>query len=248
MYLYATVDFSVVLTMCLLPSSETFIRNVLRNVGKHNVDVASLSAADLDQLAGLIADALQVVEQQAEKGYAPRDLQGEDQPEDLQPGDLHPEDLKPEGQEYREQDHTPEADSEDQSTLEISRQQNEETLPVDQRLKASTSVAGKTHTGSQVSDTDRIQSPQKSACYIANPCMILKAQLLYIFSPSYASIFRGTMQNFRSCWLEIFDNMFLLILQKLYMEYCSPGTNYKSMLLSNIQSINKLKYSDTLTY
>lgn len=59
--------------------TETFIRNVLRNVGRHHVDVESLSAADLDQLASLIADALQVVEKQAEKGYRPRDLQTEDQ-------------------------------------------------------------------------------------------------------------------------------------------------------------------------
>ncbi|TTH23512.1 Receptor-type tyrosine-protein phosphatase N2 [Bagarius yarrelli] len=62
---------------------ETFIRNVLRNVGRQNVDVESLSAADLDQLASLIADALQVVEKQAEKGYKPRDLQTKHlQPED----------------------------------------------------------------------------------------------------------------------------------------------------------------------
>ncbi|XP_072524637.1 solute carrier organic anion transporter family member 5A1b [Salminus brasiliensis] len=79
----------------LSPVDETFIRNVLRNVGKHNVDVESLSAADLDQLAALIADALQIVEQQAQQGHAPRDLEGEEQPEDLQHGDLQLEDLQP---------------------------------------------------------------------------------------------------------------------------------------------------------
>ncbi|XP_030629180.1 solute carrier organic anion transporter family member 5A1b [Chanos chanos] len=58
----------------LTPVDETFIQNVLLNVGKHNVDVGSLSPADLDQLARLIADALQVVEQER---YRPssRDLQ-----------------------------------------------------------------------------------------------------------------------------------------------------------------------------
>uniref|UniRef100_A0AAR2LPU8 Protein tyrosine phosphatase receptor type N2 n=1 Tax=Pygocentrus nattereri TaxID=42514 RepID=A0AAR2LPU8_PYGNA len=81
--------------LLVLPLSETFIRNVLRNVGKHNVDIESLSTSDLDQLAGLIADALQIVEQQAEQGYTPRDLEGEDQAGDLQPEDLQTKDLKP---------------------------------------------------------------------------------------------------------------------------------------------------------
>lgn len=63
--------------MCLLVLlfTEIFIRNVLQNVGRHNVDVESLNAEDLDQLASLIADALQVVKKQAEKGYRARDLQ-----------------------------------------------------------------------------------------------------------------------------------------------------------------------------
>uniref|UniRef100_A0A4W4FR60 Protein tyrosine phosphatase receptor type N2 n=1 Tax=Electrophorus electricus TaxID=8005 RepID=A0A4W4FR60_ELEEL len=95
-----------------LPSSETFIQNVLRNVGKHNVDVENLSAADLNKLAALIADALQLVEQQAEQGYTPRDLQEDDQPGDQQRGN----------------------DSGDQIISDKSRQQSEETSSLDERL------------------------------------------------------------------------------------------------------------------
>uniref|UniRef100_A0AAR2JLC9 Protein tyrosine phosphatase receptor type N2 n=1 Tax=Pygocentrus nattereri TaxID=42514 RepID=A0AAR2JLC9_PYGNA len=126
--------------LLVLPLSETFIRNVLRNVGKHNVDIESLSTSDLDQLAGLIADALQIVEQQAEQGYTPRDLEGEDQAGDLQPEDLQTKDLKP-----GDQDQQPGADSENQNASETSRQQNEETSLV-QRFQASPSVSGKTYT------------------------------------------------------------------------------------------------------
>ncbi|KAF7692684.1 solute carrier organic anion transporter family member 5A1b [Silurus meridionalis] len=80
----------------LTPVDETFIRNVLHNVGRHNVDVKSLSAADLDQLASLIADALQVVEKQTEKAYRPRDLQTEDlQNEDQEIRELPPDDQQP---------------------------------------------------------------------------------------------------------------------------------------------------------
>lgn len=39
------------------------------------MDVKSLKASDLDQLAVLIADALQVVDQQAGQGEMPRDLE-----------------------------------------------------------------------------------------------------------------------------------------------------------------------------
>ncbi|XP_076837653.1 solute carrier organic anion transporter family member 5A1b [Brachyhypopomus gauderio] len=101
----------------LTPIDETFIRNVLRNVGKHNVDVESLSTADLNQLAALIADALQVVEQQAEQGYTPRDVQEENQTGDLQTGDLQTGD-----------------DTGDQNVSETSRQQSEETSSLDQKL------------------------------------------------------------------------------------------------------------------
>ncbi|KAL7842520.1 hypothetical protein SRHO_G00242090 [Serrasalmus rhombeus] len=126
----------------LTPIDETFIRNVLRNVGKHNVDIESLSTSDLDQLAGLIADALQIVEQQAEQGYTPRDLEGEDQAGDLQPEDLQTKDLKPADQEPGDQDQQPGADSENQNASETSRQQNEETSLV-QRFQASPSVSEK---------------------------------------------------------------------------------------------------------
>lgn len=125
---------------------ETFIRNVLRNVGKHNVDVDSLSTADMDQLATLIADALQIVEQQAQQGHVPRDLEGEEEPEDLQPEDLQPEDLKIKDltavdQEPGDQDQQSDADLQEQNDSE--RQQNEETSPAIQMLQDSPSVAEK---------------------------------------------------------------------------------------------------------
>lgn len=75
--------------------TESFIWKVLQNVGRHSVDVKSLKAADLDKLAVLIADALQVVEQQAGQGEMPRDLETqqhpEDEAEDMQYEDQHPE-------------------------------------------------------------------------------------------------------------------------------------------------------------
>uniref|UniRef100_A0A671K6M1 Protein tyrosine phosphatase receptor type N2 n=1 Tax=Sinocyclocheilus anshuiensis TaxID=1608454 RepID=A0A671K6M1_9TELE len=67
----------------------------LRNVGRHSVDVKSLKAAELDKLAVLIADALQVEKQQAGQGEMPRDLEtqqsSEDEAEDMQYDDQHPE-------------------------------------------------------------------------------------------------------------------------------------------------------------
>lgn len=62
--------------------TETFIWKVLQNVGRHSVDVKSLKASDLDKLAVLIADALQVVEQQAGQRAMPRDLETQQNPED----------------------------------------------------------------------------------------------------------------------------------------------------------------------
>ncbi|XP_067308635.1 solute carrier organic anion transporter family member 5A1b isoform X2 [Pseudorasbora parva] len=77
----------------LTPVDESFIWKVLRNVGRHSVDVKSLKAADLDKLAVLIADALQVVEHQAGQGETPRDLETqwrpEDEGEDMQYEDQH---------------------------------------------------------------------------------------------------------------------------------------------------------------
>ncbi|XP_077078086.1 solute carrier organic anion transporter family member 5A1b isoform X1 [Siphateles boraxobius] len=79
----------------LTPVDESFIWKVLRNVGRHSVDVRSLKTTDLDKLAVLIADALQVVEQQAGQGETPRDLETqwrpEDEAEDMQYEDHHPE-------------------------------------------------------------------------------------------------------------------------------------------------------------
>ncbi|XP_059419218.1 receptor-type tyrosine-protein phosphatase N2-like isoform X1 [Carassius carassius] len=79
----------------LTPVDESFIWKVLRNVGRHSVDVKSLKTAELDKLAVLIADALQVVEQQAGQGETPRDLEtqqsSEDEAEDMQYDNQHPE-------------------------------------------------------------------------------------------------------------------------------------------------------------
>ncbi|XDV27866.1 hypothetical protein PO909_031329 [Leuciscus waleckii] len=79
----------------LTPVDESFIWKVLRNVGRHSVDVKSLKTTDLDKLAVLIADALQVVEQPAGQGETPRDLEAqwrpEDEAEDMQYEDQHPE-------------------------------------------------------------------------------------------------------------------------------------------------------------
>ncbi|XP_036374999.1 receptor-type tyrosine-protein phosphatase N2-like [Megalops cyprinoides] len=44
---------------------ETFIQTVLKQLGKHNVNVDALSGEELDQLADVIADALQVVDEGA---------------------------------------------------------------------------------------------------------------------------------------------------------------------------------------
>ncbi|XP_054451925.1 receptor-type tyrosine-protein phosphatase N2-like [Anoplopoma fimbria] len=63
---------------------ERFIQNVLKSVGRHHVDVDGLTPQDLGQLSSLIADALQVVDQDQgqNRGMArvrpgPRDLGGE---------------------------------------------------------------------------------------------------------------------------------------------------------------------------
>ncbi|KAM9844971.1 solute carrier organic anion transporter family member 5A1b [Aulostomus maculatus] len=68
---------------------ERFIQNVLKNVGRQHLDVDSLTPQDLDQLSSLIADALQVVDQEKgpERGLTrarpgPRDLDGEEEAEE----------------------------------------------------------------------------------------------------------------------------------------------------------------------
>ncbi|XP_056600342.1 solute carrier organic anion transporter family member 5A1b [Triplophysa dalaica] len=95
---------------------ESFIWKVLQNVGRHSVDVKSLKASDLDKLAVLIANALQVVEQQAGQGEMPRDLGTQENPED------QTEDLEYEDQ--IEQQH-PESDVVDQIAEDSAQKLNE---------------------------------------------------------------------------------------------------------------------------
>ncbi|XP_078143664.1 receptor-type tyrosine-protein phosphatase N2-like [Centroberyx gerrardi] len=69
---------------------ERFIQNVLKNVGRQHVDMDEMTTQDLDQLSRLIADALQVVEQDRGGQKAgltrgrpgPRDLEGEEEEEE----------------------------------------------------------------------------------------------------------------------------------------------------------------------
>ncbi|KAM8849683.1 solute carrier organic anion transporter family member 5A1b isoform 2-T2 [Spinachia spinachia] len=63
---------------------ERFIQSVLQSVGRHHVDVDGLTAHDLGQLSGLIADALQVVDRDR-GGPKPRDLGGEEEGEGEEP-------------------------------------------------------------------------------------------------------------------------------------------------------------------
>lgn len=64
---------------------ERFIENVLKNVDRQHVDMDTLTPQDLDQLSSLIAEALQVVDQDKGlnrglsrmRGPGPRDLEGE---------------------------------------------------------------------------------------------------------------------------------------------------------------------------
>lgn len=99
----------------LLPATERFIEKVLKNVGRQHVDVDQMTPHDLDQLSRLIADALQVVEQdqgvsraQPRPRQGPRDLggettgdEGEGEEENLQGGEEkvleNPPTLKPRG-------------------------------------------------------------------------------------------------------------------------------------------------------
>lgn len=105
----------------------------MRNVGRHNVNVQSLSSADLDQLASLIADALQVVEKQAGNGYTPRDLTQETedlQTEEQETGELPPIDQEPGGDLWND------------NTSESVKQLSEET-PNTQMFETMSSVSGK---------------------------------------------------------------------------------------------------------
>ncbi|XP_058650348.1 solute carrier organic anion transporter family member 5A1b isoform X3 [Onychostoma macrolepis] len=109
----------------LTPVDESFIWKVLRNVGRHSVDVKSLKATDLDELAVLIADALQVVDKQAGQGETPRDLETqqspEDEAEDMQYEDQHPEsyvmDQAPEDSAQNQREENEESSSVTQKTV-----------------------------------------------------------------------------------------------------------------------------------
>lgn len=119
---------------------ESFIWKVLQNVGRHSVDVKSLKASDLDKLAILIADALQVVEQQAGQGAMPRDLETQQNPED------QTEDLEYEDQ--IEEQH-PESDLVDQIPEDSAQKQNEvdeENVSVTQKTLQTTPPVTEGHT------------------------------------------------------------------------------------------------------
>lgn len=47
--------------------SETFIQDVLKDLKKHKVNVDNLSPLELDEMANIIADAIQVVDVEEEK-------------------------------------------------------------------------------------------------------------------------------------------------------------------------------------
>ncbi|KAM4604706.1 receptor-type tyrosine-protein phosphatase N2-like [Polymixia lowei] len=67
---------------------ERFIQNVVQSAGRQHVDMEDLSPQALDQLSSLIADALQVVDQEKQDlgltrdRPGPRDLQGEEEEEE----------------------------------------------------------------------------------------------------------------------------------------------------------------------
>ncbi|KAJ8378872.1 hypothetical protein AAFF_G00233740 [Aldrovandia affinis] len=62
---------------------EKFIQNVVKQLGKHNVNVDALSGPEMDQLADVIADALQVVDK-ADMKRGPPSVTQPDQQEALQ--------------------------------------------------------------------------------------------------------------------------------------------------------------------
>ncbi|XP_059357367.1 receptor-type tyrosine-protein phosphatase N2-like isoform X1 [Carassius carassius] len=110
----------------LRPVDESFIWKVLRNMGRQSGDVKSLKAADLDKLAVLIMDALQVADKQAGQGERPRDLETqspEDEDEDMQYEDQHPEsyvmDQAPEDSAQNQREENEESSSVTQRTIQI---------------------------------------------------------------------------------------------------------------------------------
>ncbi|XP_041847334.1 receptor-type tyrosine-protein phosphatase N2-like isoform X2 [Melanotaenia boesemani] len=96
---------------------ERFIENVVKNVGRQHVDVDDLTPHDLDQLSSLIADALQVVDQNQGlngglnrvRGPGPRDLEEDqsDREEEVAAGDVDEEKLPQYAPTLTPQDTTP---------------------------------------------------------------------------------------------------------------------------------------------
>uniref|UniRef100_A0AAZ3P5A6 Receptor-type tyrosine-protein phosphatase N2-like n=1 Tax=Oncorhynchus tshawytscha TaxID=74940 RepID=A0AAZ3P5A6_ONCTS len=86
------------------PMDEVFIQKVLKNVGRHNVDVDDMSPKDLDQLSTLIANALQVVDKkQPQARPGPRDL-GEEEEQEEEEGNEGPGEQGPGEQEEEKED------------------------------------------------------------------------------------------------------------------------------------------------
>ncbi|XP_026536730.1 receptor-type tyrosine-protein phosphatase N2 [Notechis scutatus] len=65
------------LKLSLTPIDEIFIQDVLRDLKKHHVDVDKLSSLELDKMADIIAEAVQIVDTNGEKNNAPGKVEGE---------------------------------------------------------------------------------------------------------------------------------------------------------------------------
>ncbi|KAJ6659348.1 hypothetical protein lerEdw1_019219 [Lerista edwardsae] len=61
----------------LTPVDEIFIQDVLRNLKKHHVDVDKLNLLELDEMADIIADAIQAVDAEEEKKHAVGKVEGD---------------------------------------------------------------------------------------------------------------------------------------------------------------------------
>ncbi|XP_060539572.1 receptor-type tyrosine-protein phosphatase N2 isoform X1 [Pantherophis guttatus] len=65
------------LKLSLTPIDEIFIQDVLRELRKHHVDVDKLSPLELDKMADIIAEAVQIVDTNGEKNNAAGKVEGE---------------------------------------------------------------------------------------------------------------------------------------------------------------------------
>ncbi|XP_029140109.1 receptor-type tyrosine-protein phosphatase N2 [Protobothrops mucrosquamatus] len=65
------------LKLSLSPIDEIFIQDVLRDLRKHRVDVDKLSPLELDKMADIIAEAVQIVDTNEEKSNATGKVEGE---------------------------------------------------------------------------------------------------------------------------------------------------------------------------